>query len=369
MTFTVSTKPLQDAVNLAIINSNVSKFYRKSCIVQITANKSALKLNVEASDIISSVELRGECDEDTTNTIFVDSLLFKQLVSTFDTNTVSINFEDNGITLISGSSKFSLPKLADGEDTAFDEPKNPSNVEADATYDIHKDIWKYTKDHQMYALASTLINPIYHRVFVGNDSGDIIVGDYDNSLFTYTTGGDIKDACLLSDTIINLFNNIPEDSKLYKFGTNYVIYSATDAYTFISEFIPRYESDEDVGSYNSEAVLGLMKTPDKFITLDVSEISKYLSQVGIIAKGPDVVTDFSVADGVVTLKTKNSSKKFNIGVSDVVFTTVFKTSLLQSVLSNYSNEVHIAPMTQEDDITGILVWNDKLTTVLGSVEE
>jgi len=369
MTFTVSTKPLQDVVNLAIINANVSKFYRKSCIVQITADKTTLKLNVEASDICSSVVLHGDCDEDTTNTIFVDSLLFKQLVSTFDTNVVSIKFEDNGITLISGSSKFSLPKLADGEDTTFNEPTNPVTMPADASYDIHKDVWKYIKEHQMYALASTLINPVYRRVFVGNDAGDVIVGDYDNSLFTHTEGGDIKDACLLSDTIVNLFNNIPEGSKLYKTDKNYIIYSATDAYTFIAEFIPRYESDEDVGSYNSEAILNLMKVPDTSITLDVAEISKYLSQVSIIAKGPDVTTEFSVADGIVTLKTKNSSKKFNIGVSNVIFTTSFKTSYLQSVLNNYSDEVHIAPTYLDGEISGIVVWNDKLTTVLGSVEE
>lgn len=367
MTFTVSTKPLQDAVNLAIINSNVSKFYRKSCIVQLSANKQSLKLNVEASDIFTSVVLNGEGDEDTNSVVFVDSLLFNQLVNTFDSNAVSIKFGENGISLISGSSKFELPKLADGDDVSFAEPNNPSYDTVDS-YEIHKDVWKFVKEHQMYALATSLINPIYHRVFVGGENGDIIVGDYDNSLFTHSEGSDIKDACLLSDTIINLFNAIPDGSKLYKFGANYVIYSVTDAYTFISEFVPRYESDENVGSYNSEIILNLMKTTDNFVSVDVAELSKYLSQVSILAKGPDVVTDMELSNNILTLQTKQSSKTVNVQDNCTPFKAAFKTSFLQSMFNNYSGTVNISPMEQDGETGSILVWNDKLVTVLGAVE-
>ena len=38
MRFTVSTKPFSDGLNLAIVNSNVSKFSQKSNIAQVSVS-------------------------------------------------------------------------------------------------------------------------------------------------------------------------------------------------------------------------------------------------------------------------------------------------------------------------------------------
>lgn len=371
MKFTVSTKPLQDAINLAIINSNVSKFYRKSCIVQISAIDNVLQLNVEASDICSMVRLNGENDSEGTATVFVDSLIFKQLVSTFDSNSTTISFLENGITLISGSSKFDLPKLVDSEEVDFIEPYDVSVSQNDVEgpYDINKANWKYVKEHQMFALADTLITPVYKRVYVGGEDGNVIVGDYDNSLFTHTVGCEFTNPCLLSDTVINLFTTIPDNSKYYKHNDNYIIYADTDAYKFISEFTPKYESDEGIGSYNSETILRIMRTPTSdFAKVDASSVSKYLGQLDILSKGPDATVKFTVEGNTLKVSNKSSVKNFTISGDCPDFNAEFKSSYLKSVLSNYPNEISIAPMKQDDEVTGIVTWDDRLVTVLGSVE-
>ena len=51
MKFTVNTKPLKNVIGLGIIRSNVSNFYKRSQVVQITATQDSLILNIEASSI------------------------------------------------------------------------------------------------------------------------------------------------------------------------------------------------------------------------------------------------------------------------------------------------------------------------------
>ena len=90
MIFECNTKPLSDALNLGVINSNVSNFHKKSCIVQVSATKSDLVINIESSRICTQLNLKGRGDSDDYSTIFVDSLLIKQLMNTFDTPKVSL---------------------------------------------------------------------------------------------------------------------------------------------------------------------------------------------------------------------------------------------------------------------------------------
>ena len=103
MNFTVNTKPLIEALNLGVINSNVSPFHKKSTIIQVSADEHDLKLNIEAESIKSELILKGSGDSKSVEKIFVSSLLMKQLVSTFDSATVTLEFAEGGLILHSGT--------------------------------------------------------------------------------------------------------------------------------------------------------------------------------------------------------------------------------------------------------------------------
>ena len=136
MNFNVSTKPLTDALNLGVINQNVSKFYQKSCLAQVTASKRDLKINLEASNVLSELHLRGSGDSEETVTTFVDCLLLKQLVSTFEANVTTFEFTEGGLILHSGKSKFTLPKMIDDSEL---ELNSPSKLEGQSSIiDIDK---------------------------------------------------------------------------------------------------------------------------------------------------------------------------------------------------------------------------------------
>ncbi len=97
MKFTVSTAPLKNVMNLGIIKSNISKFYYRSNIVQITADRDTLKLNIEAASIKTRMTLRGSGDEDAVRTVMVECLKFKNLIDSIDSEIISLEFIDGGL--------------------------------------------------------------------------------------------------------------------------------------------------------------------------------------------------------------------------------------------------------------------------------
>lgn len=368
MNFNVSTKPLTDALNLGVVNQNVSKFYQKSCLAQVTASKRDLKINLEAANVLSEVHLKGSGDSDEVVTMFVDCLLLKQLVSTFEPSVTTFEFTEGGLILHSGKSKFTLPKMLDDSELELTAP-NTSESATGASIDIDKSDWKFIKDHQMYAIAMSFIHPVYTRVWVGND-GDVLVGDFDNSLFTHSKKSKLGNTCLLSDTIINLFNTIPDGAKLRSIGDSYIITVSTDGFDYISEFKPIYESDEGVGSYNSDIILEMMAHDKDGIRMNTAAINKFLNQAALLSTNTEDTIKLSVGDGHISLVDSNVDCKLPVEGEAEPFSVEFKTSLLKSVVSNFDEEVvSIAPMKQEDEIAGILVWSKAMTVVLAGVDE
>lgn len=371
MKFTVSTKPLSDGLNLAIVNANVSKFYRKSCLAQLTVDGNTLKINVEAAFILSQITLKGKADISEglgSSTIFVDSLLLKQLVSTFESPVTTLEFTETGLILHSGKSKFTLPKLVEGDELSLSSPR-VDGVEG-LGVEIDKSDWKFIKDYQMYAIAMSFIHPVYTRVWVGAE-GDVLVGDFDNSLFTHSKKNNLGTTCLLSDTIINLFNSLPEGAKLAKKDKSYVIQVSTDGFNFASEFTPQYEDDENVGSYNSDIILTMMNHPEvKSVSVSTSAVNKFLSQADLLSSNTEDTITFSVEGNQLTLHDNNVDCKIDVDkVSETSYSVQFKTALLKSVMSNYTDEkVNVSPMEQGDEVVGITVWTDSLTTVLAGID-
>lgn len=366
MKFQTNTKPFADALALGIINSNVSNFQKKSCIVQVSADKSMLKVNIEASMICTEIHLKGSGEGDPA-TIFVDSLLLKQLASTLESSTITLEFAENGLIIQSGKSRFTLPKMLDTTEFELRSPVlpdyNPTSI------DIDKSDWKFIKDNQMYAISMAFVHPVYTRVWVG-EKGEVLVGDFDTSLFTYSKKSKLGTTCLLQDSIINLFNSLPEGAKLIKVDKDYLIQLSTDGYSYVTQFTPEYEDDDSIGSYNSDIFLSMMEHPDTFSGVSVSAVTKLLNQAILLSSNSQDTIKWSVSNGVLNLKDRNVDGNIpveGLGVAD--YSVEFKLETLRKVIANYTEEtVCISPMSQDDQVIGILVWDKELTTIVAGVE-
>lgn len=376
MKFIVSTKPTKSALDLAIINSNVSKFYSKSCLAEVSANANTLTINLEAASIVSEVKLKGSGDTDEASTVFVDSLVLKQLIASFDSPTIIFEFAESGLILHSGKSKFTLPKMTDDSDMALARPLKALELSNCVNVDVDSSAWKFVKDHQMFAIAMSFVHPVYTNVWVG-DGDDVVVGDFDNSIFTHSHKSNLGCCCLLSDTIVNLLMSLPEGSKIVRDpeSRSYIINGSTDSFDYIAQFTPKYESDPGVGSYNADMVLSMMPdSSDQAVTLDSDKISKLLNQASLLSTSSEDTITLSVRDKQAWLHDNNVNGSVDIKPScdwDKIkeYSVEFRTALLKSAMSNYSGDISIYPCMADDDIVGGVVMKDKdVTTLLAGVE-
>lgn len=373
MKITLSTKPLVDSLSLGVVNANVSKFFQRSCMAGITIEGNSLIVNLEAAAVYTKIILKGspEVTEDTASSVFVDSLLLKQLVATLDSPTVTLDVSTNGLCIISGKSKFVLPKMLEDVDLELRSP-NESVVASPVFTEIDRTGWKYIKDYQMYAIAVSFIHPAFTKVWVG-ENGDVIVGDYDNSHFTHTKKSNLGKTCLLSDTAINLFNSLPEGARLYTSEDHFVVTVNTDSYSLISEFVP--ETGESVGEYPAELILSIMAhNPETAVKVSPAAMNKFLGQASLLSSSADDTIKMSVKDRKIVLEDQNSrcSVPVHDGSADVEYELVFKTDFLKSVISHYVDEdfMYVCPGGQDNDGQTIsaIFWNNELTTVLAGTD-
>lgn len=366
MKFTLSTKPLSDALNLGVIPANISKYYKLSCLAQLTASKNQLRINLQASSISTEILLKGQGDSEEEITAFVDCLVLKQIVATLESSTITIEYTDGGIILHSGSSKLTLPQLADSSDGELKRPTAPSEGDAKMKLDLND--WKFVKDHQMYAVALSFVHPIYMNVWVG-ESGDIIVGDYDNSLFTFSKKNKLGKTCLLTDTIINLFNSLPEGAEITSMGDSYWVGVKTDSFEYASEFTPKYEG-EDTGDYKSEIFLGTVsKDANNAFQVAVAPISKFLNQADLLSSGSTKV-QFTLSGNQLQLKDDNIDCKIPVEGNCQEFSIPINSEQLKPVMSHLDSEnVHITPFLSEGEVNGIIVWTNDLSVVVGAMDE
>lgn len=372
MRFTVSTKPLKNVIKLGIIKANISNYYHRSTVVQITANRDTLKLNIEASGIKTCMTLKGSGDEDTTAITIVDCLMFKNLIDSIDSDILTIEFIDGGIYIYAGTSKFALSQVLDANDVQLNEPTDIR--EAQSTVIMHPEDWQFVKDHQLYALADNQDQPIYTNVWVGSNH-EVITGDVKVERFTYSKKGSFDSQCLLTPSLINLFTSIPGGSVVSRVGKNYILSIETDSYSLLTDFLPKYESDAGVGSYNADIFLGIMAHPDSCVTLDLTPINKFLKQTSILGNSERArLFTLSIGDGKLTLSNESSSYSVDV-VTEDSYSIQFSIDLLRGALASFdSDRIHIAPTRSEsyaEDIqdsnpTGCIMWTDELTVVLSA---
>lgn len=374
MKFTLNTKPFVDALGLGIIPANVSKFHKTSCLAQLTVvDKSTLHVNLEAASICSAISLKGttgDAVEDEFRTIFVDSLLLKQLTATLDSPTIMLELAEGGLIIHSGKSKFNLPKMLDESDISLKQP-DISVMSAVPGVDVDKTGWKFIKDYQMYAIAMSFTHPVYTRVWLGAD-GDVLVGDFDNSLFTHSRKGVLGSTCLVSDTIVNLFNSLPDGAKLYSDGSNYLISVRTDGFELVTQFVPEYESNDDVGDYHSDMILDMLHhNDDEAVSVSASALSRFLNQADLLSSSVEDTIKFMVEGNKVRLVDNNVDCSVVTDSKPVPpYTVEFKTSFLKSVVGHYPADemIRMCPIRQDDDVVGVVFWNNDVTTVLAGTD-
>ena len=372
MIFTVSTKPLIDALNLGIVNANVSKFNSKSCIAQISANKNSLLINVEPNLVVTEIRLKGMGDSDTEAISFVDSLTLKQLVSTFEANTTKLEFVEGGLILHCGKSKYTLPNQAPTNAVRLNRP-TMSDYDT-PMMDIKKVDWNFIKNRQQQYASMAFNNPVY-ILYYFNASGDVIIGDFDNNVFSHSRKGTLNETCLLTDSILNLICSVPEGAKMKKIENGHQIQVKTDAFELISDFYPRHEDDEGVGSYNSDLIMETMSKPEKYIKVPTAELSKLLKRADLLSTSGEATVFFGVQDGYLFMTDSNVDGRIEVeGHKDLQFKGEFKLKLLAQTLNNYPGDVvYIGPKLGEDgegniECVGILTWDDDIEVVLAAVE-
>jgi len=373
MKFTVTTKPFQDVLDLVVVQGNISKFYAKSTILQISVDtKGVLVLNSEADSVVSEARLKGSVDKIENATTFVDAVLFKQLVGTLDTPTIELDFVDQNIVIRSGRSTFTISSVVQSSDMQLRTPAEPSGSECD----LNASNWKQVKDKQMYAISENFVKLVYTYVF--NGTNEVIVGDYTSSLFTRSELEGLPVNCLLSSNIIGVILSVDSKSKIYHVGTSFILVSSTDAYEFTSELTPKYESEPEIGSYNSEAISSLfVNASSDGIIIPIFLVKQLLSQTNLLADGLSPTIKFSCSgnslsltsdkvDGVIEGKLIGDSRDWELE---------FKLKDIMSVISNLSGEVvGIYPgmlhEDGEDDIITSLVFKDEdVSVVLASIDE
>lgn len=365
MNFTVSTKPFADALNLSVINANISKFYQKSLLAQLTADAHILTINLEAASISTEVKLKGSGDSEESKIVFVDCALLKSIVGTFEASVTTLEFTENGLILHSGSSAFTLPKMVDASDVELAKPTLAADGQTSVT--LTKGDWQFIDDHQMYAIGTSFAHPVYTRVWVG-DQGDVIVGDFDRSIFTFSKKCKLGKTCLLTDTIINFMVSLPEGATITALDNSYRVDVKCDAFEYAAEFTPKYESDPGVGSYESNDMFEALAQKDSsnFVQLAVESLRKILSQASILASAGDKIThlefnnnELRVFDNNVDckLKVEGTCYKFNIDVD---------TELFRSTINNIDTEsIKIHPIMEENTAVGLAFCSDNMSVVLG----
>lgn len=367
MKFTVNTKPLNSALAIAIVDSNVSKYYQKSTLVQLTMTRDSLRINTEANSIITEVSVKGSGDGE--GSILIDAILFKKLISTITTTQLDLSFDNTCVTVTTGSGSYNLPKMLDSSEAQLNRPVTLDQADIENGQDISKEDWKFIKSNQMYAKAESEEFPVYMYVFAG-ENGDILVGDFTNSIFTHSTCNVIDENCLISDSIVNMFNSVPDGSIITKKDGNYVIYAKTDAFEYVSAFVPKYESDE-FGTYNADAIISMLSTFDKdHITVKASDITNILNQVQLLSKR---IMKLHISVGADYIEFSDSNMKSKVQ-SEITQNTTYSIDMnpvtLKNIISHCPDEkIEIYPSYNEDNaVVSIVVTSGKLTVVAAGVE-
>ena len=369
-TFTLSTKPLKNAISLAIIDSNVNQFVQKSMAVQLDMVDSVLSITTEAAAISATVELHGSQNGDNASAI-IDATLFKKFVATITAQQITLDFQSNCLVVRTDKSKYTIPKIFDTAQMSLKKPDVADVSIFDSAKTIDKKAWKFVKEHQLFARSQNTEMPVYTFVYAG-DGGDILISDYKESIYTHSaiSATPFTDSCLITDTIVNLFTAMPDGAKIVQDGDSYFVNVHTDGYDYVAQFTPQYENDA-IGSYNAETIIPLFSIVGKPVsTVQVSEIKAMINQVSLLSNTRDNRIKCEVSADSVTFTSDNVNcvVPANGGSGDSYSLTLDFAQFKNIIASVPDVTFGITPFIDEDgDVAGIIISSSNLTIVVAGL--
>lgn len=371
MKFSLNVAPLKDALNLGVINSNISKFFEKSTVVELTVDGDTLRINTQATSLLSEALIKGSNDDNGSASAIVDCTLFKQLVSTVDVNEMTLDFEDNFLVVECGKSKFNVPKLLTDEDGAsLDRPASESEIDGNLCGELHPSTWKYVQDHQLYAVAMSQINKVYTRVWIGGDKG-VLTGDPTLSFFTYQPSSDLDSSCLVSSTIVNLLSTLDEGSKMYKVSDNsYVVVMDSDTFTFKSQFMVDHEDEGGMGTYDADMIFEMVFDETQ-VPVEVSKPKLYsnVKQAELFSSSSNPLVYVEADNSGLKLVNDNVNCKISSDSSPLDYKVGFTLNDLDTVVSHMDGDtIEFAPIVKEGEVFGVRLKSGDLVALLGGVE-
>lgn len=372
MKYVVSRESLVKSVDLAIINKNVTKLYQKSAIVQITASKECLKLNVESTAIKTEVILLGNAettDGSDYGVAFVDCVQFKSLINTLTSEVVSFEFVSGGLVIYSEKSKFMLSNIINVnafnlESPNFDEEpvKNPVPLELSG--------WRTLQNKQLYALANPYTTkPVFTRAWIGSNS-TILVCNVDDGIYTMSERVTLGEDCLLTDTIINMIASMPDGAELYTNGNHsYYLVVDKDSFRYVSKFTPDYEGNGL--TYHSEMIVGKIEEQTGKIVIPKDQIAKFLTQVSIVSSNTadnDMYMQFS--EGRIHFKSVNIDCSVDSSVVEQIddFDVKLNCKRLYTALSHFDENDLVFSVIRNDETAVALCISDGDTDVMISAK-
>ena len=371
MQFSLNVAPLKSALDLAVVNSNISKFFEKSTVVELSVTGSKLFVNTQATALLSEVVIPGNNVDNGEASAIVDCVLFKQLVSTIDGNEMTLDFQDNFLVVKCGKSKFNVPKLLSDEDAAsLDKPVSDSDVADSLCGELHVDVWKYIQNHQLYAVALSQINKVYTRVWVNNDKG-VLTGDPTLSIFTYQPSSDLDSSCLVSSTIVNLLATLDSGTKLYRASdTSYLVVMDTDAFSFRAQFNVDREDETGIGVYDSDMILDMvLDDTQKGVKVPKSKMNSTVKQASLFSSASNPYVYVSAGSDGVRMTSDNVNCLLSPDTSDVEYNVKFAISDVDMVVSHMETEdVELYPIVKEGEVFGVRLVSGNLTALVGGAE-
>lgn len=370
MKFTLTTKPLKDALQLVIINGNISKFFEKSTVLQISVDGDTLILNTEATSLLSEARLKGSNSSGERGMAIVDNVLFKNLIGTIDTSEVSLEFDDNAVIVESGKSQFSVPKIFGEDDgVSIDKPADEESVQSGLCGEVRPAIWKYIQTHQMYAIATSIMHRVYMRAWADKDRG-VLTGNPETSIFTYQPQSDMQDCCLLTQTVVNLLSSLDDATKLYrKDETHYVADMDTDSIRFRAEFSVDEESEDGIGVYDADMIFEMIfDESQEEVSIKKSKLLSAIKQASLFTTASD--SFITVESGASGVKIKNGSADCLISSGSFSsYSVEFSMSDFSSVIGHMDgDDISISPIVKDDEVFGLRFSSGKLVALLGSID-
>lgn len=368
MKFTVSTKPLINGVNLAIVDTNITRYYPKSSVVYITASDNSLIVHHDGEWVSTSIAFKGSFDGSNAS-IYVDASLFKKLVSTLTaSNQVTFEFTSDCLILHSGTSKYKLQQAASTADFIPNVIESLSADELDHGTSIDASDWKFIKSNQIYIKPTNADNVLHTLVYV-SDTGDALVCDLSNSLFSHSSISGIGETCMLQDTIVNVLASA-DHATLVKRDDKFIVASITDAYECLSSFTPVYESD-DTGNYRADLFINLIQeNNDSAFLAKVPDLKKAMNQATLLSGSRPYAITCDFLNDHIDFRTDTMECQIPIvnGPSNS-YTLNFNPDLLGKVVNHIpETDVNIRPTYNRDEIVGLIFECGYLTVVLGACE-